>query len=355
MKSTLRLTYILLFFFSITKEASSQGSEQIVSNLYGFQGGNAFMLDASLLQYDASFSNGIDGMDARKMSNFSENIGMLRSSYVLVVERRHTIQITDTIFYKTWNMQQRGYQLEFLTANLNHPGLEGYLEDSYLKTSTPVDLNGRTTINFTVANDPLSASVTRFRIIFKTVAASALPLTFRYLHGYSDAHHIYLQWKTDNESNLDHYTVQKSGDGLHFNNLQQIKARNSAINDYTFTDNQPYTGHSYYRIAIQSTDGKISYSETQQIRNSKTGGSIKIYSNPASVNAIPIHFLDIAPGNYKVMLVNSSGQTVSLQEIRHNGGTSIYNLRANPLTAPSVYYIQVKGNDGSIRTLTILY
>ena len=132
-----------------------------------------------LTQYDQSFTNVVDGMDARKMSNFSENLGMIRGTTTLVIERRHTIDFTDTIFYKMWNVQQRPYQLEFITSNLNHPGLTGYLEDSYLHTSVPINLNGANNINFSVNSDPASSAMYRFRIIF-TTAAAANPATYFY-------------------------------------------------------------------------------------------------------------------------------------------------------------------------------
>src|SRR5664279_1839868 len=110
------------------------GTEIIRSNLYHVEtDGTTNLLDGDLTQYDASYSNAVDGMDARKMSNFSENIGMLRGTSTLVIERRHTIDNADTIFYKMWNIRhEETYQLEFIASNLDHPGLLGYLEDSYL-------------------------------------------------------------------------------------------------------------------------------------------------------------------------------------------------------------------------------
>ena len=106
---------------------NSPSVEQIRTNLYVVAAdASTILLDGDLTQYDPSYTNLIDGMDARKMSNFSENIGMIRQATTLVIERRHTIDFTDTIFYKLWNTQQRLYQLEFITSNLNHPGLPGF-------------------------------------------------------------------------------------------------------------------------------------------------------------------------------------------------------------------------------------
>ena len=354
--------YAIFLFVSICANSyrlyagPSGTNEEIRSNLYVRPASGApVLLDGDLTQYDPSFTNALDGMDARKMTNFSENIGMIRSIYILVIERRHTIQVTDTIFYKTWNMQQRAYQLEFLTTNLDHPGLEGYLEDSYLQTSTPIGLNGRSTIDFDVTSDPSSASVTRFRVIFKTVAGSALPLTFRYLNGYHDNHNIYINWKTENENNLGTYTIQKSRNGVTFNSLHDVKAKNMALNDYQYTDDQPYNGNSYYRIAIHSTDGKTSYSQIKQLSTEAGAAQLSIYPNPVQGHDIPLYFSNMPEGTYTILLLNSSGQMLFVQHVRHNGGTSTYTVHPNQLMKAGVYHLQVTGEDGLSQTLPFLY
>ena len=189
-------------------------SEEIRSNLYVVEpDAHTVLMDGGLTQYDQSFTNSIDGMDARKMSNFSENIGMIRGTTTLVIERRHTIDISDTIFYKLWNVQQRSYQLEFITSNLNHPGLSGHLEDSYLQTSVPIDLNGANNINFSVNADPASSAMYRFRIIFNTAEAGLMPLTFTSLKAYQQDNSVHIDWNTENEQNLKSYNVERSGDG----------------------------------------------------------------------------------------------------------------------------------------------
>ena len=229
---------------------TGSGLEDIRSNLYVKQGtGAPVLLDGDLTEYDPSFSNNLNGMDARKMSNFSENLGMIRSNYVLVVERRETINLTDTIFYKIWQLQQRPYQLEFITNNLDHPGMTGYLEDSYLKTSTPIDLNGRTTNDFTINGDPASAAVERFRIIFKTaITAGALPITFTSLRAYRQHQGIRIDWRTENETTIKEYRVEKSIDGNRFSGVGDIKANNFALNNYTWVDEYPANGYNYYRL-----------------------------------------------------------------------------------------------------------
>ena len=154
------LTLVLCSFFSclfafstpkkIDLSPSGTGLEDIRSNLYVKPAAGApVLLDGDLTEYYPSFSNSLDGMDARKMSNFSENLGMIRGTMCWWWREGRPLAWQTPYFLKCGKCSKEPYQLEFITSNLDHPGLEGYLEDNYLNTSTPVNLNGRTTADFT--------------------------------------------------------------------------------------------------------------------------------------------------------------------------------------------------------------
>ncbi len=318
------------------------GMEQIRSNLYARPNSStAVLLDGDLTQYDPSYSNTLDGLDARKMNNFSENIGMIRGTNVLVIERRQTISLTDTIFYKMWQLQQRPYQLEFITSNLDHPGLEGFLEDSYLKTSVPINLNGTTTADFSVIADPASAAVYRFRIIFKTVVAGPLPLTFTSIKAYRQEQKIRIDWKTENEVNMKRYGVEKSLDGSSFINAANVKANNFAFNNYTWVDEFPASGYNFYRIINTGIDGEAKYSPVLRVFIEKNNSEITVYPNPVINNTIHVHIKDQPAGQYQIRLINSFGEPVFLSRITHEGGSIKQTLRPNQTIAKGVYQLEV--------------
>ncbi len=318
------------------------GIEQIRSNLYVRPPGSSpILMDGDLTQYDPSYSNTLDGLDARKMNNFSENIGMIRGTNVLVIERRQTISLTDTIFYKTWQLQQRLYQLEFITSNLDHPGLEGFLEDSYLKTSVPINLNGTTTADFSVIADPASAAVYRFRIVFKTVVSGPLPLTFTSIKAYGQEKKIRIDWKTENEVNMKGYGVEKSIDGSRFINAANVKANNFAINNYTWVDEFPANGYNYYRIINTGIDGEAKYSSVLKVFIEKNNSEITVYPNPVINNTIHLHIKDQPAGQYQIRLINSFGEPVFLSKITHEGGDITQTLRPNQTIAKGVYQLEV--------------
>ena len=173
---TLAASFAVLHAFSTPDNIA----HLVRSNLFVLgAGGDTTLVDGDLTQYDPTFTNALDGMDARKLSNFSENIGMIRQATTLVIERRHTIEINDTTFYRIWNLStSRNYQLQFAMTNMDQPGLTAYLEDLYLNTKTPVGLSGTTCVNFNINFDPLSYNAYRFRLVFTSAIGGTLPLTF---------------------------------------------------------------------------------------------------------------------------------------------------------------------------------
>ena len=324
----------------------SGGPEEIRSNLYVRPASGApVLLDGNLTQYDASFSNNLDGLDARKMSNFSENIGMLRGNYVLVVERRHTIDINDTIFYKLWQLQQRPYQLEFVTTNLDHPGLEGYLEDNYLQTSTPVQLNGTTTVDFSINSDPASKATDRFRLIFSMPAAAPLPLTITYFDAHRTNKDVHLDWTTENENNLKSFDVQRSADGMNYSLISQVTPRNAAINKYAITDQIIEPGNKYYRLIISEKDGKTRFSNVVKVYVSDDRPSIILYPNPAADNHFHFVFHNQSKGIYQLRLFNGLGQILFDKRLQHTGGDIIQDIRPDQHLKRGVYQFEITTPD----------
>ena len=348
MKTT--FAFLCLFACSIAARCNPLGgytntdgiSEEIRSNLYVRQAvGSPVLLDGNLIQYGPAYSNNVDGMDARKMNNFSENFGMTRGTTVLVIERREVITTTDTIFYKMWKMHQRPYQLEFVTSNLNHPDLEAYLEDSYLETSVPVGLNGRTTADFDVTADPASASPSRFRIVFKSAEAAALPVTFDYINAYPRGSEIRIDWKTENEGNTKGYSIERSADGMHFLHASEVSATNLAVNNYSWADVFPSVGDNYYRIGNTDLRGKVSYSEVLKVFRAKSNAQINIYPNPVVNNTIQLRVANQAPGTYEIRLINSFGQPLFSEKIQHNGGDITRSIRPGQQVERGIYQLEI--------------
>jgi hypothetical protein len=357
MKKLSTLAFLSLIA-GLTAFSQSAPSHLIKSNLYVLgTGGDTTLLDGDLTQYDPSFSNNVDGMDARKMNNFSENIGMLRGATTLVIERRHTIENNDTIFYKIWNLNPgRKYQLQFVTANLGEPGLTAYLEDQYLNTKTPVTLNGTTYADIAVsAGDPASSVSSRFRIIFATAVGGTLPVTFTAANAYRQNNAIKIDWETSVENNLKQYFIERSVDGSVFKQITTVSATNLPVNNYVYMDNNPCSGINYYRIGINGLDGNIKYSDVMKVDMGNVFAVMKVFPNPVSGNSFNLRMVNQPKGIYDVKLITGFGQVVFSKEISHDGGNSMENIKM-PQTAPhGIYRLEVKQKGGIATTINMMY
>ena len=288
------------------------------------------------------------------MSNFSENFGLIRNGTTLVVERRKTISNTDTIFFKLWQTHQITYQFELITLNMEQPGLSGYLEDLYLHTKTPLNLNDTNRINFSINADTSSASPYRFRVIFSTLA-QPLTLTFTSFKAFQQNDNVDINWKTENEYNLKQYTLEKSTDGINFLKASVIKAKNAIVNNYSWVDNNPLAGESYYRIQVSPIDGKNEYSEVLKVTMPKGFSFIKAYPNPVQDNNFNLQISNEPAGLYKLMLFNQFGSLVMQKSNKHNGGNSTQLIKASQIIPKGIYQLEIIKPDGSMEKFGLIY
>ena len=75
---------------------------------------------------------------------------------------------------------------------------------------------------------------------------------------------VQLTWVTENELNVATYTLEKSPDGITFEEINEQQAKGngntSSTNRYDYLDSKPYTGTNYYRLGQVDEDGQQSYS-----------------------------------------------------------------------------------------------
>lgn len=89
-----------------------------------------------------------------------------------------------------------------------------------------------------------------------------------------------ISWQVTNEFSIVSYILQRSLDGINFDNIVNIKASNSGSisNNYTFVDAKPLLGNAYYRILINEDNSNKWYSWIVELNN--TGSQYKVYPMP---------------------------------------------------------------------------
>ncbi|MFZ4057815.1 MAG: T9SS type A sorting domain-containing protein [Ferruginibacter sp.] len=135
-----------------------------------------------------------------------------------------------------------------------------------------------------------------------------LPLNFLSITAQKCApQQICVTWKTANEQNVSHFEIERSIDGIAFELMNNIAAKNQPSNSYTFIDNRINNAAKkyYYRVKQIDVDGKFKYSPIALIHQNTTT-SLSIYPNPTTAVINISNWLDIK----NISLYNITGKLV---------------------------------------------
>ena len=110
-----------------------------------------------------------------------------------------------------------------------------------------------------------------------------------------------LDWQTSAETNVSHYDIERSINGIDFVSIGVVNVRGSN-SSYVFPDLLPYQGRNFYRLKIMDIDGKFKYSNVVLI-NIKGKAGMTVYPSPSS------------DGNVNVSLSGRGAKTIILNDL----------------------------------------
>ena len=115
-------------------------------------------------------------------------------------------------------------------------------------------------------------------------------------------------WVTGIESNNDHFNIQRSADGITYTDLAQIAGAGISLSQltYTYTDTNPLTGVSFYRLKQTDLNGEYQYGATQSVNN-------EYATPPSDINVYPIPAASYI--NIELTTISSSKTTISIIDL----------------------------------------
>ncbi|WP_170178577.1 T9SS type A sorting domain-containing protein [Flammeovirga pectinis] len=151
---------------------------------------------------------------------------------------------------------------------------------------------------------------------------------------------VTLKWETSTEINNAYFEVQKSIDGRHWNTITEIEgAGNSAVKlAYTYTDNSPNIGKTYYRLHQIDFDKNESYSSVLVYQNGEveTVLSLFTYPNPF-VSSFTVTGDEVELSTLKVF--DANGREIILSQKIENTNTVTISLVEFP---KGMYFIKTR-------------
>jgi hypothetical protein len=330
----------------------SSGRQYFSVSLYSGPGQEAWIADGNLVAFDRSYSNALDGDDALKLQNSGENFGLKRNGKILAIEARGPVAGTDTLYYSMSNLKQQAYRLRFAPRNMESAGVNAYLTDRYLNTTTPLSLSDSSTVNIMVSSAAGSSSADRFSVIFKPMAA--LPVTYTSVKAYEKGSDIALAWTVENESGLQQYEIETSADGNRFVKAATVAASNRGTGSYEWLDRDVAAGSHYYRIKSVDKNGKSAYTQVVKVLTGQEVRSITVFPNPVINQSIHLQLNNQPQGIYRVRLTDNPGQVILTKKINHAAGNATEVLQPDHKLAKGIYNLEITTPTGEIKVVKVM-
>lgn len=158
---------------------------------------------------------------------------------------------------------------------------------------------------------------------------------------------VQLKWETESELNNAYFVVERSLDGLEWQELGKVNGAGNSniVHQYQMLDPNPIAGTNYYRLRQVDFDGNHNYSNTIAIDYLLANGNVvEVYPNPSS-GVLNIRLTSTA--NLKsIKVVDAFGKEV-FQTENQVSAIDLSHLAAG------VYWVKIQLNDGTSHTKKI--
>jgi hypothetical protein len=122
-----------------------------------------------------------------------------------------------------------------------------------------------------------------------------------------------LNWTTASESNNDYFAIERSSNGIEFNQIAKVDGAGNSLTtlNYSFKDENPLSGISYYRLKQVDFNGKFSYSEICSVTNNGDG-NVSFYPNPVRTSLTIDYEFSEKPKSNVISVTDVTGKLVSV-------------------------------------------
>ena len=218
------------------------------------------------------------------------------------------------------------------------------------RSSTKYKMPRNTSSATAAFSDILTVTITdncnRTNFVKKTISiASTLPIKLKSFKAFSTSKGVQVDWTTASEINNDNFSIQRSLDGINFIELGKVRgAGNSTILiNYSFTDEHPNNGTSYYRLKQTDYDGKSETFNPVSVNLKEKLSEVKpvhIYPNPFS-DVFTAEFESVDKAEAQVQVLSLSGAIIFNEPITLEEGKNTYRFSSSDNLKTGIYIFRV--------------
>jgi hypothetical protein len=157
---------------------------------------------------------------------------------------------------------------------------------------------------------------------------------------------VYLKWNALKDEQVASYTIERSNDGIHFTEIENIGTVSK--NNYNATDVlQNFNSNVvYYRLLVKITDGSTKYSPAILINLKQTGTKSKITIAPNPVfNTMQLQVYSVANQQVKFEIFDGKGNLILTDSRQIEKGNATINISGFENKPVGVYTIKTVMNN----------
>lgn len=192
-------------------------------------------------------------------------------------------------------------------------------------------------------------------VVAITVAPCTLPIELTSFGASCENKEVKTNWTVASELNNDFFTVQRSRNGIDFEDIGTIYSIGNHTEDYSysFTDENPIlgdgsTGISYYRLKQTDDNGDTETFDALAVDWCGSLGdeqTITIFPNPVVDNNCKVLVTNQKNNPIALQLMDMNGKQVANYEFTPTSDTEQYNIDFPADTNRGVYFIRATGSD----------
>ncbi len=193
------------------------------------------------------------------------------------------------------------------------------------------------------ADEPLTFTFGEFTLLSSD---NPLPITLLDFTARRTERGVQLDWQTLSETDNDYFILERSKDGRAFASIVRLEGAGShqGLRSYTYLDEQPLSGRSYYRLRQTDFDGTSSLSLVRMVdRNQEELRAFRAFPNPNSGARIQVELEGLnADEALTLGLYDALGRPVYRMEARSDaGGQYVGTLQPARKLSGGMYWLQV--------------
>jgi len=183
------------------------------------------------------------------------------------------------------------------------------------------------------------------------ILGTPLPITLISFDAEIDNTSVKLIWATSSEINNNFFTIERSENGLAFENIAEISGSGNSNTTKTYEqyDDSPLIGTSYYRLKQTDFDGKFEYVDILAITFNKDDDGIctlHVYPNPC-IGSCTINLKDcpLEDNQVDVELYDAFGKKITHRITPKSRNQDIsFHLNSSNNLAPGIYIVRAYTN-----------